>query len=371
MPRRLTLVLLAAALIALPARALDPGATSIATFGAKPGSDCTSAMRAAIAAAQKTPSKIVYVPAGNYRCAGFTLDGVKLVGEGADRSVLTAPDPEEATITLTGNGAGISNLGLVTKATDRVGGADRIKVDDKGASFIIANVAIDGSNATGIIVYGATGRITGNRVRKTMADAIHLSGHTHTIYVAGNLVRQAGDDCIAVVTYDKKNPPSEICRDILIENNDVGDQLHGRGISVVGGRDVTIRHNMIARTSMAGIYLASEAVYETRGVANILVEGNRITAPSQGRILFGHPAILVFSSTSFPVSGIKIIDNTVVDSPNGAFGLRGPLISDVFLSGNTYNGQPFTLTQPHHRGASATGATVTSSLLNGAAVPAP
>ena len=71
-----------------------------------------------------------------------------------------------------------------------------------------------------------------------------------------NVVRNARVDMIAVVTYEGE----PLCHNILIENNDLADQPSGRGITVVGGRDVTIQGNQITRTNCcAGIYIADEA----------------------------------------------------------------------------------------------------------------
>jgi hypothetical protein len=63
-----------------------------------------------------------------------------------------------------------------------------------------------------------------------------------------------------------------------VADNDVEGQYWGRGISVVGGTEITIRDNRIARTTLAaGVLLAREASYLTWGVSNVLVQGNTIS----------------------------------------------------------------------------------------------
>ena len=50
-------------------------------------------------------------------------------------------------------------------------------------------------------------------------------------------------------------------RNILITDNDVKGQYWGRGISVVGGENVTIQYNQISDTTYAaGVLLAREWV---------------------------------------------------------------------------------------------------------------
>jgi hypothetical protein len=63
-----------------------------------------------------------------------------------------------------------------------------------------------------------------------------------------------------------------------VADNDVEGQYWGRGISVVGGTEITIRDNRIARTTLAaGVLLAREASYLTWGVSNVQVQGNTIS----------------------------------------------------------------------------------------------
>jgi hypothetical protein len=110
--------------------------------------------------------------------------------------------------------------------------------------------------------------------------------------VVHNAVVQTGDDMIAVVSYagargsapaavrykNLANRADELNRNIYIAENDVSDQYWGRGITVVGGADVTIEHNKISRTATgAGIYIARETSYASFGVRNILISGNSIS----------------------------------------------------------------------------------------------
>lgn len=336
----------------------DHGVTPDSTDDATPG------IERAIAAA-KEKGATVFLPPGTFRHTSFTIDQVQVVGAGPGRTILLAPDPAKQKIKLSGTGAGLKNLTLLTHPQSRKSGQDAIHVTGDCREFEIGNLEIDGSNAAGIIVYGSVGRITGNRLINTRADSIHLSGGSNEIYIAGNLIRNGGDDCIAVVSYGKQ--PAR-CRDVLIENNDVGDQFWGRGITVVGGEQVTIRNNIVRRTSGAGIYIASESAYKTHGVSDVVVNDNTLDRTPFDFTGGGHDAITLFSNTDNWVENLLIKGNKITNTPFGPFRVgedRGRTRS-VFTTGNSFPAPPSDKTDSR-----ATGARVTSAILGGKTVPLP
>lgn len=149
------------------------------------------------------------------------------------------------------------------------------------------------ASSAGILVYRARNFLVAeNTVERSLSDGIHMTGGSRNGRVLNNIVRENGDDMIAVVSYiganwtasaladrywlDRTREAGEV-RDVLIANNDVSGQYWGRGVSVVGGSNVTIQNNRISRTTgAAAIYLAREQVYHTFGDYNILVKDNTI-----------------------------------------------------------------------------------------------
>lgn len=129
--------------------------------------------------------------------------------------------------------------------------------------------------ANGVITQGATNfLIARNVVYRTTADGIHMTTGSTGGHVACNVVRENGDDMVAVVDYGNGEPQMS---DFLIEDNDLAGNYWGRGITVSGGRDVTIRRNKIALTSnAAAIYMVSEESFKTRNIRNVLIEDNQI-----------------------------------------------------------------------------------------------
>lgn len=328
--RKLLLGVVASVLpgLALPGFAGASGGdpVSITDFGAVPDgrTDCTAAIEAAAAIA-KMRDLPVLVPRGTYMHRSFSLSGVAMSGEGA-ASILFAPVSDDSSIFLRGDRPALRNLSVRVKSTRRDVRNPAVFID-KASNFEVLNVSIDGGNAGGILNFGGNnGYIVDNQVRNTLADAIHNTYGTHDIVVSGNIVRNAGDDMIAVVSYGNE----VLSHDILIESNDVADQQHGRGISVVGGRNVTIRGNVVARTNCcAGIYIASESAYKTHGVRNVVVQDNHLSDNSGST---GHGAVMLFSDRE-AVQDIEISHNTIVGARHAAITLLGN-VSGVSLIGN-------------------------------------
>ena len=152
------------------------------------------------------------------------------------------------------------------------------------------------SSSAAIFVHRVHGFVVaGNEIRRSLSDGIHITGGARHGRVWGNTVRESGDDMIAIVSYliqgdAQADPPSQYAaqyaqrlelervQDVLIAHNDVAGQYWGRGISVVGGQDVTIANNRIdATTHAAAVYIAREQGWGSFGVRNVRVQGNHIT----------------------------------------------------------------------------------------------
>lgn len=154
----------------------------------------------------------------------------------------------------------------------------------------------NGASGAGIILLQADGfLVADNTVVRTLADGIHITSGSRNGRVLGNTVRETGDDMIAVVSYAGSGEPAlgsaarmrsawatrvetQLARNIVIADNRVSGQYWGRGISVVGGKDISVRRNTLDNLPLAaGILVAREASFESFGVNNVLIEGNVLT----------------------------------------------------------------------------------------------
>jgi hypothetical protein len=118
--------------------------------------------------------------------------------------------------------------------------------------------------------------IARNVVYRTTADGIVVMTNSTNGRVLCNVVRENGDDMISVLDYGL-GEPDDVWK-ILIEGNDLAGTYKGRGITVHGGRDVTIRGNTVAQTTRnAGIMIrGGPDTYLMANVRNVLVEDNMI-----------------------------------------------------------------------------------------------
>jgi parallel beta-helix repeat protein len=191
-------------------------------------------------------------------------------------------------------------------------------------------VTVAGAENAGIVVFGGVrGRVVDNTVSGTRADGIHLTDGSRGIVVSGNTVHDVGDDMIAVVSY---LVDGVLCADIVIANNNVYRQTSGRGITAVGGQNVTIRRNAISGTYGAGVLVVSDGSYETYGTLAVTVLANVIDTTDLGHI--GHAGIELFGQPGQSVQGTVVSGNVVKNTRfRGIY--VGPYTQTTTVSGNT------------------------------------
>ncbi|MCQ4085226.1 glycosyl hydrolase family 28-related protein [Saccharibacillus sp. JS10] len=320
-----------------PTADVPKDALSIVDEGATPDDDTDdleAIQRTLDQAAQNKQS--VYIPPGNYRLGGILkVNGVKLLGDGANQAILTSTDPENGSIDVEGDGAVLSGFSHVyEKTVERGNGAnDKNSITLRGATnFTIEGLMIDKSSTAGIFVgdESSNGKIVGNTLQQTGADGIHITNGSHDVIVENNKVSEAGDDTIAVVSYEEN---TNVTQNIDIQNNDVGYGSKARGISVVGGENVTIENNQIQDTEMAGIYISVEKEWNTRNVKNVVINNNTIEHTGT-RMGSQHPNVLVYASQG-NIDEVKFNGNTIANSVHGGIGVWGEGdIGNIYFDAN-------------------------------------
>lgn len=179
---------------------------------------------------------------------------------------------------------------------------------DRGSSFaaqkltlyqcsgaVLNNIQITGSWAAGIYVFGASNyTITSPVIKGTAADGIHqtfgANNGTITNPVIGGTTTadQVGDDMISVVSY---LTDLVVCHDITVTNLSCNGNWSGRGISAVGGYNITYSGGTVSNSSAAGAYIGCETgTFSTYTVENINVKNITFTncnfsaSPDQGTL---------------------------------------------------------------------------------------
>src|SRR5262249_34559083 len=186
---------------------VTPTALNVLDFGAK-GDGITnndSAFAAALSAAQ-AQGKALFVPAGIYAHANLIQDtGVELYGAG-NTSVLLATNPLQSSVYLFGTGVKLHDLkvtvnlnGITRQTTPQSTG---VSLRPGANNFVVQNVTIDKAGSAGLFNEGGhDGLIDHVTVTNTLADAIHNTFGAFNVTIQNCYVRNSGDDCIAVVSY--------------------------------------------------------------------------------------------------------------------------------------------------------------------------
>lgn len=284
---------------------------SIVDFGADPAgvSDSTASIEAAARRA-KALGKALYIPDGTFVHKGTdTFDSIVVFGTGTIKSIdTTLPNPSHALI-LTGDNVEMRG---VTVTTSWVG---RRQQNDTSAAILvwkanrykISDVKIIGSASVGImqLTGAAAGQIIGNNIEGTLADGIHSTSSANNIVISGNILKNTGDDSIAVVGYLSGNQPSNF----LITGNKSYDS-HTRGITCIGCKQVVIEGNTVERPAVACINVSAESSYSTYGVTDVVVKGNQLVDCNTNKSSV-NAGIFSGGYKSHVVSGLKVLENHI------------------------------------------------------------
>jgi len=303
----------------VPVTARQSGIRQAREFGVTPDDnrDDTEAIQRALDGL-KPGETLVFSP-GRYNISKsirVRKPGTTVTGPGA---TIHATNPDQQALLIEADNTTVSSL-TFTAVTDvrrtapwhariavvgePAGGARRTVSNTVIRDNRIVNAGPPGSptansaSAGGIFLSHANGfLVANNTVVRSLADGIHVTGGSTNGRILNNTVRETGDDMIAVVSYLGTGHPvtnnansakhllenfdarvdSALVRNVLIAGNTVSGQYWGRGISVVGGQNITIARNTIDNVPIAaGIPVAREAGYQTFGVENVLVENNLI-----------------------------------------------------------------------------------------------
>jgi Pectate lyase superfamily protein len=186
-------------------------------------------------------------------------------------------------------------------------------------------------------------KISFNHVEGTLADGIHVANGPNTdlgrqlwsenVIITNNTVKNAGDDKIAVVSYERPYKPKHpsfspwrgaqlINRNIIIANNIVeggNPNYRGRGITVLGGRDIVIDGNIIysgCATMMTGILVQAAPNFAMFRPHRIMISNNRVYGNQMKEFAEDHGAIKIFAADS-----VDIVGNMLDWGPN-TYGIR-------------------------------------------------
>ncbi|MFD3523767.1 glycosyl hydrolase family 28-related protein [Streptomyces sp. NPDC058653] len=334
------------------------GAVSVVDKGADPSGqgDSTQAFREAIAAAK---GGVVWIPPGEFKLTQSLsgVDDVELRGAGNWHSVVRSSRFIDQSNVPTGK-VGLHDFAVIGEVTERV--------DSNPDNFVNGSLGPD-SRVSGMwlqhlkVGLWLTGNnnnlvVEKNRILDMTADGLNLNGTANGVQVRENFLRNTGDDSLAMWSLNTTNSSSTFA------NNTVSQPNLANGIAIYGGRDITVKDNLVLDTNALGSGIAisnqkfMDPFFPLAGT--ITVSGNTLVRTGAMNPNWQHPmgALRVDSYDSAIEANVSITGTTVTDSPYSAFefvsgGGTGKAVRNVTVDGASVDGVGTVVVQAETPGA--------------------
>lgn len=241
----------------------------------------------------------------------ITVAGLTINGNGA---TIQATNDATSAVEILADHVTMSNLTLGANLTGpRYYANEQHKLLIEGNYASVSNVTINGAAGAGVYVLGAGWfNLSDITVNNSRADGISMTGGAHDGVVNNPVTNNTGDDGVSVVSYIADGT---ICSNITINNPIVNGTTWGRGVTVVGGQNITYNNITVSNTNGAGVYIASEPSYNTMGVSNVIVNGGTVSDANYNSAVV-HGAILIYAGNAGqPVTGVTIENLSVTGTP--------------------------------------------------------
>ncbi|MET0864292.1 MAG: right-handed parallel beta-helix repeat-containing protein, partial [Nakamurella sp.] len=373
-----TMMMLGTVAVAASASAA-PVTIPVTQYAACTGGDDTTGLKTAIAALKTGDT--LSIPAGVTCRHADVLDiktpGVHLSGPGT----LVATNEARSAVWLNADNITVEG-GLTLKAinvTQRWNATQQHKLwlANNHTGITVQDTTIDGSAAAGIFINGASNfTLTRVTVLNSRADGIHMTNGSYNGIVKDATVRGAGDDGVAVVSY-LSNPVAT--HDIQVINPKVYSNTWGRGVSVVGGYNITYSGIYVEASNAAAVYIVQTsakdgvaASWDTHNVDNVkvlggtLVNSNTNASVNNGAIVLAAGGPTGHTITNVTMSNLTIKNTRSTAARNvGIFTYDGGTVSNIAFTGFKITGGPVKYFDTNSTGGYST----TNWTVNGATVP--
>jgi len=324
------------------------GSVSVTSYGADPtgAADSTAAFTAAIAAADAA-HRSVWIPAGSFTISSpLAIASATIEGAGSWYSQVLSNEFIDNTAVVPGP-VNLRDFAILGSTVGRFDDSTHNAINGSlGTGAVVTGLWIQNTNVGLWLEYGNT-RVTvaGNVILDTDADGVNLNGNATGTLVTDNLVRNTGDDGLAIWSY-----PAADSRDTFAYNTVEQPNL-ANGIAEYGGTGNSIIGNVIADTNALGSGLTiSNEQFAAPGFTTlsgtITVAGNTLLRTGAMNPNWGHPMSAVqIDAYDYPISGVAInlTNTTVLDSPYSVFELvsgdgTGHPIAGLSIAGAYING---------------------------------
>jgi hypothetical protein len=303
-----------------------PHSISVVAEGADPtgATDSTAAFEAAIAAADAAHES-VWIPAGQFTVGTpLQISSATIEGAGSWYSQVNSDEFIDNTAAVPGP-VNLSNFTIQGATIGRHDDSTENAINGSlGTGSVVSGLWIQNTNVGLWLEYSNTHvTVAGNIILDTDADGINLNGNATGVTVRDNLIRNTGDDGLAIWSY-----PAVDSYDTFADNTVEQPNL-ANGIAEYGGTDNSITGNVIADTNALGSGLTiSNEQFASPGfttlAGTINVDGNTLIRTGAMNPNWGHPmSAIQIDAYDYAITGVTInIDNTtVLDTPYSVFEL--------------------------------------------------
>lgn len=302
---------------------------SVTEFGAVGNgvTDDTAALQRAFDAARD--GDVVVIPEGRTFVQADVLtvrrDGITITGGGT----VLATREARSSFVLAADRVTLDDVTLRISGTSKRWDAyeqQRLRIAGH-TGITVRDVAVVGSAAAGMYIGNGTSNFLIERVdvSNTRADGIHMTQGARDGRVVAPYVHNVGDDGVAVVSYRGDGAP---CTRIEVVSPRVDGTSGGRGMSVVGGTDITWLDVDVRNTYASALFIAAEGNWGTTGVARVRVLGGTVVNANADTTI-DHGSVMLYNGTSdLAVEDVLISDINVS-------GYRGTMSRVLGLIANT------------------------------------
>lgn len=334
------------------------GAVSVVDKGADPSGqgDSTQAFREAVAAAK---GGVVWIPPGEFKLTQplSGVDDVELRGAGNWHSVVRSSRFIDQSNAPTGR-VGLHDFAVIGEVTERVdNNPDNFVNGSLGPNSRVSGMWLQHLKV-GLWLTGNNDNLVveKNRVLDMTADGLNLNGTANGVQVRENFLRNTGDDSLAMWSLGTTNSSSTFA------DNTVSQPNLANGIAIYGGRDITVKDNLVLDTNAlgSGIAISNQKFLDPFFplAGTITVSGNTLVRTGAMNPNWQHPmgALRVDSYDSAIEADVNITGTTVTDSPYSAFefvsgGGTGKAVRNVTVDGATVDGVGTVVVQAETPGA--------------------
>lgn len=335
-----------------------------------PSTQFNADLAAVISGTSSAPGEIYKLPQGGCRYSTNLLlnskTNIDIVGAGVMDTTLAATNSEYSALKISnGNKVRVRDFSLRTypgptvyACTDHDNRTAQRSTQptstgiliDRGSNISVERTRIGPVFSSGIF-FGAVngGNATANEIYDTLADGIHVtlsidSNNTTpstNIIVQNNVAKNTGDDSFSSVG-TLQTPGHVVIQGTQVKNNRSTDSCTS-GVTVEGTSGATVSGNVVTRSGMAGIRVAStSADWHSPTTTAVTVTGNTLDSVRMS-CEGDHPALLVYS-TYQAVLGITISGNTITN-PRSPYGIRAyatlpGTVGSVSATNNTFTVNP-------------------------------